>query len=621
MDILTQRINYAKIALIKNYSIIPEEEPLDEGTINTLVGEFNAFMTNDYSGHRDFKISDYSKIEYVNMYPKKERGAQTRFYHIDKKEKIAFESVFKSGETYDTTNERHIKRHFSNPFAQISLITEERSIKIKGDKLVVKSYKQIRFRDFNCKYFKKNSSSSVFSFNLKTGNIIFGESTSRAGVKTRRFRQNSFSLFNGAIYRGGFTKMSNNEFNKKSNLYNEYVKEMDDTVFLKTMFEQLGQPLPNNFNLNESTIAQQELRDFLMGYVLDFFIKAKKIKVPNDYSFLIYRYYPGEKFLKKNDRKLVQAVADSFGIKNKSTVKILHENPKLDILTYKDFSKYFGEKFPKYFSSLTNEAKQVFYLTGNDALTTQGSIPIEDRKKHDLVSRLVDDQTKENIIKILNEVNSTTKTHGMFGLIRDHIDMIEKINEYDPNIKWRATNYTDFHNEHMEFTKIISLMKKGWTHEYVFDNRMVRKVEEPITILGDDLITRTFKPQILKREEEYAEEGAFMHHCVAGYANKESSIIVSVRLNDGLERVTCEYEKKTGACHQERYFCNKIPPAYFNEALEILRERVVKFSYQRLLNHIELKKVRVKINGIEVPVPERRDDPYNLINFIPELLP
>jgi hypothetical protein len=196
--------------------------------------------------------------------------------------------------------------------------------------------------------------------------------------------------------------------------------------------------------------------------------------------------------------------------------------------------------------------------------------------------------------------------------------MIERINEFDPNIRWRATTYSDFHTEHMELSKMFSLMKKGWTTEYVFDNRMTRKVEEPITVLGDDLITRTFVPFILKREEEYSEEGAFMHHCVASYANKESSMIISLRLNGGMERVTCEFEKKTGHCHQERYFCNKVPPPYFNLALEILVERVKKFSNQRLLNHIDMKKVRVKINGIEIPLPEQNRG-HEILNHVPGL--
>ena len=70
--------------------------------------------------------------------------------------------------------------------------------------------------------------------------------------------------------------------------------------------------------------------------------------------------------------------------------------------------------------------------------------------------------------------------------------------------------------------------------------------------------------------------------------------------------MTCEFDKKTGYCIQERHFCNKLPPEYFGESLEILKQRVKKFAGQRLLNHIDMKKVKVKINGKEV---EARTEP------------
>ena len=608
MDILVQRINYANIELIKNYCQI-QKRILQTTPVYDLDDVFS------YNPPVKSYIDDSHKIEYLNMSPKKEKGPQTRFFYTKESGQFPFNKVFKSEDGYDTTNDRHIKKYFLNPFARIRIVTQERSIRIKDDKLIVKSYKQVRYRDYNCKYFKKNSNSTVLSFNLKTGNIIYGESSVTKVGKSKRFRQNSFSLIMESLYKAGFTKISNDTFKKTSKIHDEYVEKMDDTIFLRTMFEQLGCDLPENLKLN--ILTQSECRLFLMQKVLDFFIKTKKIKTPNDFQTLLFRYYPGEKFLKKNERKLVQAVADSFGIKNKSTIKLLHENVRLDIVSYKDFSRYFGEKFPKYFSSLNNEAKSIFFLTEEELKSTQqfSAVPIQERNKVDLRSHLVDDLTKENIIKVLNDLKNQTRISSLFSLIRDHIDMIERINEFDPNIRWRSTTYSDFHNEHMELTKIISLMKKGWTTEYVFDNRMVRKVEEPITVLGDDMVTRVFKPQILKREEEYAEEGAFMHHCVAGYSNKESSMIISLRLNNGLERVTTEYEKKTGRCQQERYFCNKVPPEYFKRALEILSERVQKFSYQRLLNHIEIKKVRVKINGIEVPLPpHQQPDLFQLLH-------
>jgi hypothetical protein len=606
MDILVQRINYAKIALIKDYCQI--QKPLPLPIVPTNFSDFEEMV-------QSTPKKDYSKVHHLNVSPKKEKGAQTRFFHVDKMCQISFETAFKDGTTYDTTKDRHIKRHFLNPFAAITLVTIERSIRIKEDKLIVRSYKQVRFREYNHKYFKKSVYTNVLSFDLKKGNIIFGESSKYRKTNSQRFRKNSFGIIRDAILKNGFMVMKDFTY-QDSSIRDEFMEKMNDTTFVKTIFEQLNQPLPYNFNLEGLKTDSGELKDFLLSKVAKFFVETKKIKVPNDYLKLLYTYYPGEKFLNKNERKLIQAILDSFGIKTKSTIKLLHDHVNLDIDSYKRFSRFFGDKFPKYFSGLTDEAKKMFLSN----VPINGAIPIKERNNINLRSYLVDDKTKENIIKVLNDLKNGSQSLGtsILGLIIDHIEMIEKINEFDPNIRWRSTTYTDFHNEHMEFSKIISLMKKGWTMEYVFDNRMVRKVEEPIVVLCDDLITRTFVPHILKREEEYAEEGAYMHHCVAGYANKESSIIISLRLDDGQERVTTEYEKKTGKCHQERYFCNKIPPIYFNEALEILRERVVKFSYQRLLNHIDVKKVRVKINGIEVPLPEPREPVQTLLDAMRE---
>jgi hypothetical protein len=71
-----------------------------------------------------------------------------------------------------------------------------------------------------------------------------------------------------------------------------------------------------------------------------------------------------------------------------------------------------------------------------------------------------------------------------------------------------------------------------------------------------------------------------------------------------MDRVTCEYEKKTGHVTQERHFCNRIPPEHFNKALSVVSDRIKSLRYSRLLDHIDVKKVRVKINGKEVPIPQ-----------------
>jgi len=78
---------------------------------------------------------------------------------------------------------------------------------------------------------------------------------------------------------------------------------------------------------------------------------------------------------------------------------------------------------------------------------------------------------------------------------------------------------------------------------------MVSDIEKPLTIelsADGETITETFYPYILKREDDYSEEGKFMHHCVATYSDKDKSIIISDRTKDGRDRFTCEFTSQTG---------------------------------------------------------------------------
>jgi hypothetical protein len=222
---------------------------------------------------------------------------------------------------------------------------------------------------------------------------------------------------------------------------------------------------------------------------------------------------------------------------------------------------------------------------------------------------------RESLCFILNDyVKNTDEYEKKYGdyvsLIDDHIIMMEKIRPYDSNVRINAKTWKDFDIEHREFTKIITMIKKGWVTEYVFNDKMVNEIEKPITIelnIGDEttpeIVTETFYPHILKREDDYSEEGTFMHHCVATYSDKDKSIIVSVRTKDGSDRVTCEFTTQTGQMVQARHFCNQKPPEDMMLAIDQLKVKTLKYARLGLLNCLEKKKTQVKINGIEVPKP------------------
>jgi hypothetical protein len=182
----------------------------------------------------------------------------------------------------------------------------------------------------------------------------------------------------------------------------------------------------------------------------------------------------------------------------------------------------------------------------------------------------------------------------------EHIRMIGRVREFDPTFYLKSKTMQEFHVEHRELSKIISAIKKGWVIEYQYDEKVLEDLEKPLDCLYDDNRLHKLHPYVLKREEDYVEEGSFMHHCVASYADKDKSIIVSLRTEDGMDRVTCEFDIQSGRCLQERSFCNAKPPSHFEDGLLLLSEKINLYSRWGTLNWKEKKKVPIKINGIEI---------------------
>jgi hypothetical protein len=197
--------------------------------------------------------------------------------------------------------------------------------------------------------------------------------------------------------------------------------------------------------------------------------------------------------------------------------------------------------------------------------------------------------------------------------------MISKIRDYDSTCSMKAKNMNEFNEEHRDLSKIISAIRKGWVTEYIYDDKTISDIETPINAMINigteeepqlsDLNIKLY-PFILKREEDYSEEGGFMHHCVATYSDKDRSIVISLRSENQMDRVTCEYDIQTGRCIQERYFCNGLPPSQYILALKYLKGKIEKHARFGTLNWKEKIKVPIKINGVEIqtPPPRRHDD-------------
>jgi hypothetical protein len=214
------------------------------------------------------------------------------------------------------------------------------------------------------------------------------------------------------------------------------------------------------------------------------------------------------------------------------------------------------------------------------------------------------DVEKENLIRIVNSFDyndsNSVLSERFIQLVDDHLRMIDRVREFDSTIHLKARTMPEFNVEHRELSKIISAIKKGWVIEYLYDEKVLSDLEKPLDCLKDDNSLHVLYPYVLKREEDYSEEGTFMHHCVASYSDKDRSIIISLRTESGMDRVTCEFDIQSGRCVQQRSFCNAKPPSHFEDGLLLLSQKIEQYSRWGTLNWKEKRKVPVKVNGIEI---------------------
>ncbi len=437
MELIKQRFTYSVIDLIRDNCIIEGVRVNEKKTIglNVLDDDFD-LPSEIFADEKETLFLSKKSPSYVDIklepFPKK--GKRTKYFYNDtQKEYVSFQKLTK--EPCYTSNERHLKRHYGNPLASIRIVTTERTIQIRDNKLHIRLYKNVRRREFNWKYFRKSSDVKTLTIDLVKGDFTIGD-MSFGATKRKVFRKNSFSSLEVLLNSNCIFNV-NGGMNENLKVTEEYIKVFDDYEFInviKEYIKDLPSACTNLFDKHE-----------FMNKFIEFFVEKKKIKTPNNFSPLIKSYYPTEKFLKKNERKLIQSILDSFGINSKLIKKLFHDNPKLNLQELSCFCALFGKEYPKYLGSLKPECFKFFTLESGVGMS---STPLEMRGVGNSIRHLNIDKTdKENIIKIVNSlINSksqdrqSTTIRGLYSLFKDHFDMIEKIRDYDPNMKMGASN-------------------------------------------------------------------------------------------------------------------------------------------------------------------------------------
>ncbi len=600
--IISQTVEFAEISIYKNYSNISDREHYLENKL-----EYKLL------GGRHIN----SKFAYLDIYPKNKynyfysNNCNKSFVDSSKPHHpiVSYETInIKKPKVnfFTTINPRHIKRYYANPFASIKITNFHRSVKKEGNKIIIKRYKQLKERTINKRYFTRVIDSVTITFNLATGNFNILEYNKVGRKITKHFSTNSFiTLKQALIVVFEISKLIPSDIALKfSSIYENFNNVIFNNIILNTfnftesliirdsLSFHIYKDSPANFWNDVKNLDRYILVDFLSLW-LHKFIEIKKIKAPDDSSDLIIYFYPTEYFLKKNNRKLIASILDRFHIKSKLTIKLLHQNQNIDLYLLVGLCHLFGNNFSKYVGNLLPSIFS-YKINYNDRVNINFRLRrilgfIELDGKVDFT-----DNEKNNLVKIINDFGSKSVLYdGQFNqlidTIYDHYKMLVEIRHFFPNLHIQSRSYNSFNKEHTELSLIHNKINRGTFIEYVFDNEMINKIEEPI-----EIDNKTFIPKILKTTDEYYEEGKYMHHCVGSYIDKDRSIIISLRYKD--ERITCEYDSKSRSCIQARYFTNNTPPDHYIKPLNILNKRVIKFSGK----FTSIKKIKKILNKDEL---------------------
>ena len=621
--LLSQRFNYAEIWAYKDYSKIKDKPSSSLNTFDIIddpnedgFRRINLTFDNSLSPFR----SEVLQLTLKSEHKKK----NTRYYYSDEETgyNVNVKNYRKDDSAFITDNDRHIKAHYARPLSKISVYLYERSIIRNGDKLTFKFQANAKRRLLNSRFFKKSKSVFGFSLNTKTGDFIIFDNG--------RIRKNHFktlhSLFNHVNFLS-LSKYMKSQFRfhntgDNTKVIDKILNTFNDNEFIETVFQTLG--------YTSAPLNSTEYH--LLDVIGEKFIAIKGIKAPNDYKNLLYNWYPTKKYLVKNENKLAASVADRLGIKSKHIVKLLHGGDEVDISRIEKMLNYFGAThFHKYVANIREEffTNPVVKIGFKDTSSYQNRFT---------VGYYLRPKEMSNLVKLLNlfveeaysrSTNFAILVEPQLRLLDDHFSMINMIREYYPDTEMRADTWNKFTNEHTELSKIQRTIKKGYTTEYIFEQNMIDYIEEPIKIFksidigpglkGTDMDSyELYYPVLLRKDIEYSEEGAHMHHCVASYIDTETSVIVSLRHQspEGHERVTSEFKTHKYSCIQSRYFCNASPPEHFDKPLNILKERIEKWQATKQIKSLEKVRIPLVINGKEVVTAKAKDPFMQLFDVI-----
>lgn len=445
-------------------------------------------------------------------------------------------------------DKKEFEKNYGNPLCDVTVFRSTFVVEENEDKVCLKVFYCGKHRKAGEVFFRKSTKLNYITFNKKTNIFTVGKNTEyhkkRGKGKGSVVRRNSFPV---SLTTDGYHSFMNGLDDTKT--YNLKITE-GINVFLS----KIGA---------EKVLNYIELPMSLFGCLLD----KQGVKKPDNWRGY-YNVYPKpiKKDYKKYGFKMVDAYMKLNDVSSEKIKKVLHKVQNPCFKSIKMLMDVFGRDF---ILQRPEEELCIIFSTKTDESPFQ---PV----RHYFENFGKRDMSNSYQIYLLSKTDHNLSTHTFY----DHVRFFDIISRNEP-VKWMSKTLKEFNAEHTIWSDKVDFYTTG-RYSRQYSNEFVERVSKPI-ITSDRI---AFNPIVLQSSEEYVDESVHQSNCVRTYQNRPSSLIISLRKEDG-ERASIEYRPSIGTNNNQPVIFKRVQTLgrfnglldnSWNDAISILDNRLKSIS-------------------------------------------
>lgn len=404
-------------------------------------------------------------------------------------------------------DKEEFEKNYGNPLCDVTVFRSTFVVEENEDKICLKVFYCGKHRKAGEVFFRKSTKLNYITFNKKTNIFTVGKNTEyhkkRGKGKSTVVRRNSFPI------------------SLTTDAYHSFMNGIDDS---KTY----NLEITEGINLFLSKIGAEKILTYvglpmsLFGCLLD----KQGVKKPDNWRGY-YDVYPKptKKDYKKYGFKMVDAYMKLNNVSSEKIKKVLHKVQNPCFKSIKMLMDIFGRDF--ILQRPEEELCIVFNTKSDESAFEPVNNYFENFGKRDM----------SNCYQIY--LLSKTDPNLYANTFYDHVRFFDIISKNEP-VKWMSKTLKEFNAEHTIWSDKVDFYTTG-RYSRQYSNEFVERVSKPI-ITSDRI---TFNPVILQGSEDYVNESVHQSNCVRTYQNRPSSLIISLRKEDG-ERASIEYRPSIG---------------------------------------------------------------------------